>query len=210
MNQPIRVGLVDDHPAIRGEIRILLRKAQEIIVIGEGSDGSEAIQLAEQHKPDLLLLDVELPKLSGDKVVQKLQGNLPEVKVLAVSAYEDSGYIMGMLENGAAGYITKDEVPGMLLVAVRSISQEHIKWISPKAARHIKRIMLGDKVFTGRELAVLIYFTLGESDLEVAKALEIDTKIVQQVIENLLQKFDVPTRQGLKKAARAILSTTHS
>src|SRR5512143_4096468 len=131
MDKPIRVGIVDDHAGVRVAIRDMLANADDILVVGEGGDGNDAIQIAENEKPDVLLLDVQLPVLRGDEVVQRIHETAPEVLVLALSGYDDPVYILGMLENGAAGYITKDEAPDMLLKAVRSLKRDNLKWISP-------------------------------------------------------------------------------
>jgi DNA-binding NarL/FixJ family response regulator len=133
--EQIRVVIVDDHPGVRAGIRYLLVNAKDIDVVGEGANGVEAVQLASTHKPDVMLLDVELPLLRGDEAVRLIRGKHPEVKVLAVSSYSDRQYIQEMMANGAAGYITKDEVPELLLEAVRSIYNENHIWLSPRANR---------------------------------------------------------------------------
>jgi DNA-binding NarL/FixJ family response regulator len=133
--EPIRVVIVDDHSGVRAGIRYILVNAKDINVVGEGANGVEAVQLASTHKPDVMLLDVELPLLKGDEAVRVIKDNHPEVKVLAVSSYSDRQYIQEMMANGASGYITKDEVPEFLLEAVRSIYNENHTWLSPLANR---------------------------------------------------------------------------
>ncbi len=135
-NQPIRVVIVDDHAGVRAGIRNLLLSAQDMIVVGEGANGAEAIQLAETEKPDVMLLDVELPILRGDEVVRRIRSSQPEVKVLAVSSHDDRLFIQGMLENGAAGYITKDEAPNLLIEAIYSVLTSEKRWISPHVAKN--------------------------------------------------------------------------
>ena len=136
MSQPqIRVVIVDDHPGVRAGIKYLLVNAKDIDVVGEGANGVEALQLASTKKPDVMLLDVELPLLRGDQVVRLIRGTHPDVRVLAVSSHSDRQYIQGMMENGAAGYITKDEVPELLLDAVRSVFKEEEAWLSPYAKK---------------------------------------------------------------------------
>lgn len=136
MEEPIRVVIVDDHPKTREGIKKLLTAARDIVVVGEGANGAEAVELAQTHIPDVILLDVEMPVLRGDEVVRKIRDTLPEVKVLAVSSYDDRLIIQGMMENGAFGYITKDEAPELLLVAVRSIFKGSEKWVSPRALKY--------------------------------------------------------------------------
>ena len=119
--EPIRVLIVDDHSGVRRGIRNLLQAAKDMIIVGEGGNGAEAIELAATRNPDILLLDIELPDQRGDAVMRHIHKVQPNMKVLAVSSYSDRDYILGMLENGASGYITKDEAPMMLLDAIRSI-----------------------------------------------------------------------------------------
>ena len=136
MHEQIRVVIVDDHPGVRAGIRRLLSPAKDILVVAEGTNGLEAIQLAETYNPDVMLLDVELPKMRGDEVVRKIRDAQPAVKVLAVSSYNERLYVQGMMENGSFGYITKDEAPELLIEAVRHVSKGENKWVSPRALRH--------------------------------------------------------------------------
>ena len=119
--KPIRVLIVDDHSGVRRGIKNLLQAAKDMIVVGEGGNGAEAIELATTRNPDILLLDIELPDQRGDAVMRHIHNVQPDMKVLAVSSYSDRDYILGMLENGASGYITKDEAPMMLLDAIRTM-----------------------------------------------------------------------------------------
>lgn len=208
MNKPIRVGIVDDHPGVRIAVRDLLANADDIIVVGEGVDGREALQLANDIWMDVMLLDVELPVMRGYEVVQHIRDCKPEIKVLALSSYDDPMYILGMLENGAAGYITKDEAPVLLLEAVRSIMKDHVKWISPKVAEQVSHIKLENRTFTGRELEILRYIMLDKPDEEITSNLELSDKLLTRYIDILMDKFDVSSREDLKEAAEGVISTT--
>src|ERR1044071_309776 len=103
LDQQIRVVIVEDHPGVRSEIKSLLETAADIVVVGEGVNGADAIQLVDKQKPDILLLDVELPILRGDEVVRRLRTKELTVKVLAISSHSDRLHIQGMMENGASG-----------------------------------------------------------------------------------------------------------
>jgi DNA-binding NarL/FixJ family response regulator len=209
MDMAIRIGIVDDHPGVRVAVRGLLANAEDIVVVGEGANGAEALQLAETHKPDVMLLDVELPLMSGYEVVRCLREKHSTVKILALSTYNDPMYILGMLENGADGYITKDEAPRLLLTAIRSVMQDHVKWISPRIANQVAQIQLDNITFTGRELEILRYFVLGESNEEIMQHLKIDNKLLNRYINILMDKFDVKSPALLKEAAQSVISTTH-
>jgi DNA-binding NarL/FixJ family response regulator len=207
MDNLIRVGIVDDHPGVRAAIRGLFVNADDIVIVGEGVNGAEALQLADQEKPDVLLLDVEMPILSGDEVCLMVRESQPEIKVLALSSYNDPLYIMGMLENGAAGYLLKEEAPKMLVNAVRSIVQDEVKWISPEVAHQVSDVILDNKSFTGQELEVLRYIMLGSDDKEIARTMKIDEMQLHQCIEHIMEKFEVLTRKDLKTAAHSVIST---
>lgn len=115
----IQVVLVDDHPLAREGLRNLLDKAIDIAVVGEADDGVEALRLVETLKPDVLVLDMEMPGLSGVEVAQRLKSANTPVRVLALSAHNDKEYIMGLLANGAAGYLVKEEMLQTIVEAVR-------------------------------------------------------------------------------------------
>lgn len=131
----IRVIIADDHPLVRLGIRRFLKGYSDIEVIGEAENGKQALQLVENLKPDVLLLDIELPDIKGFEVARKLGLQETSTRILAVSAYSDKQYIQRMLVNGAAGYMVKDDVPGTIHRAIRYIASGKRGWLSPKANR---------------------------------------------------------------------------
>ncbi len=137
-NEKIRVVIVDDHPGVRAGIKNLLRRAKDIMIVGEGGDGMKAIELASTKKPDILLLDVELPIVGGDIAMRRIHDAEPDVRVLVVSTYNDRTYVQSLLANGAAGYITKDEAPAMLLEAIHSVVANKERWMSPRALEFLR------------------------------------------------------------------------
>ena len=125
-----RVIVADDHAGVRAGIRRLLESSPDLLVIGEAKDGIEALELAEDLKPDVLLLDVEMPLLDGRQVATKLKERKSQVKILVLSSYNNSQYISSMLSNGVAGYITKDEAPAILVKAVLGVANGEKGWFS--------------------------------------------------------------------------------
>ncbi len=119
----IRVVIADDHPVMRDGIRNLLDKAIDIEVAGEAGNGVEALRLVEELKPDVLLLDMELPGLKGVEVAQRLQASGATVRILVLSAYDDQEYIRGLLASGAAGYLLKEEIPETIVEAIRGVAR---------------------------------------------------------------------------------------
>jgi two-component system, NarL family, response regulator DegU len=132
-----RVLLADDHARVRAGIRKLLNSTDDIQVIGEASDGEEAFRMAQELEPDVLLLDVEMPNMNGKEVAALLTENQSPVRILALSAHDDSQYILGMLNNGASGYVMKEEVPEILVKAVRGVARGERDWVSGRVAKKL-------------------------------------------------------------------------
>lgn len=133
----IRIVLVDDHTLVRAQTRRLLQRLPEIEVVGEASNGVEAIHLVNQLAPDILLLDIEMPILNGVEVARELCAVNSPVRILALSAYDDQQYVNEMLANGAAGYLTKDEAPQYIVEAIRRVAQGEHGWFSQRAAAQL-------------------------------------------------------------------------
>jgi len=202
----IRVLIVDDHSGVRRGIKNLLQAAKDMIVVGEGGNGAEAIELATTRNPDILLLDIELPDQRGDAVMRHIHHVQPDMKVLAVSSYSDRDYILGMLENGASGYITKDEAPLMLLDAIRSIILKGKSWFSPRAIKNSGLPSIEEQTLTKREVDILEQLVLEQSPQQIASALNMDVKQVDKYLKLLMRKFETESMATLKHIAQRILA----
>jgi DNA-binding NarL/FixJ family response regulator len=202
----IRVLVVDDHSGVRRGIKNLLQNAKDMVVVGEGGNGAEAIELAATRKPDILLLDIELPDQRGDAVMRRIHNTQPDMKVLAVSSYSDRDYILGMLENGAAGYITKDEAPMMLVEAIRTIINKGMSWFSPRAMRNSGIPSVEEQTLTKREVEILEQLVTDRSPQETASILNMDVVQVDKYLKLLMRKFETESMNALKHIAERILS----
>ena len=129
-----RVVIADDHAVMRVGIRNILTRSDSIQVIGEASNGAEAIDLVNKLQPNVLILDMEMPVMDGVEVARRLQADNSPVRILVLSAYDDRQYILEMLNLGAAGYLIKDEAPEVIVDAVQGIASGEKGWISRKAA----------------------------------------------------------------------------
>ena len=136
--EKIRVVIADDHTVMRVGIRNILSRSNEINVVGEASNGAEAIDLIDDLKPDVLILDMEMPVMDGVEVARRLQASGSPVRILVLSAYDDRQYILEMLNMGASGYLIKDEAPEVIVDAVRGIAKGEKGWISRKAAVRVQ------------------------------------------------------------------------
>jgi DNA-binding NarL/FixJ family response regulator len=134
----IRVVLADDHLLMRTGIKNMLNRAEGIEVIGEAENGYQALDLAYSLEPDVLLLDMEMPGLKGVEVAQELEASGSTIPVLVLSAYEDKQFILGVLATGAAGYLTKEEVPENIIKAVRGVARGESGWVSTRIADRIR------------------------------------------------------------------------
>lgn len=208
--KPIRVLIVDDHSGVRRGIKNLLQAAKDMIVVGEGGNGAEAIELAVTRNPDILLLDIELPDQRGDAVMRRIHKVQPDMKVLAVSSYSDRDYILGMLENGAAGYITKDEAPMMLLDAIRSIINKGKSWFSPRAIKNSGLPSIEEQTLTKREVEILQQLILDRPSDQIAAFLNMSMEQVEKYLTLLMRKFETDSLTSLKHIASRILSRRSS
>ena len=204
--KPIKVLIVDDHSGVRRGIKNLLQSAKDMVIVGEGGNGAEAIELAATKNPDILLLDIELPDQRGDAVMRHIHTVQPDMKVLAVSSYSDRDYILGMLENGASGYITKDEAPMMLLDAIRSIIRKGISWFSPRAIKNSGLPSIEEQTLTKREVEILQQLVLNQPVDQIALFLNMNVEQVEKYLKLLMRKFETDSLVSLKHIASRILS----
>jgi DNA-binding NarL/FixJ family response regulator len=134
----IRVMLADDHDLVRSMVRKFLEKETWIEVVGEACNGFEALEKVKQCHPDVLVLDMEMPGLNGVQVARKLKDQQSPVNILALSAYDDLNYIKGALENGASGYLLKDDLPNGFARLVKRVAQGEKGVLSDEIASKIK------------------------------------------------------------------------
>ena len=198
MTTRVRVVVADDHPITREGIKRFLTNAVDIEVIGEAENGQEALDLATELLPDVLLLDMEMPILKGLEVAKMLREQNCPVKILALSTYDDRQYIYGLLSAGANGYLTKEEVPENIVDAVRGVARGEQGWVSRKvAALMASWTMEGppmDETMTDREMEVLIQVVEGKTNKEIGYELGISQKTVEKHLESVYAKLNVSSR----------------
>lgn len=202
----IRVVLADDHPLAREGLRNLLEKAVGIQVIGEAGDGAETLRLVAELAPDVLVLDMEMPNLKGVEVARQLQAAGSSVHVLALSAYDDQEYIKGLLASGAAGYLTKGELPETIVEAVRGVARGEQGWVSRQIAAQMatwtQKEASSKTALTEREMQVLRLVVAGKTNQEIGLALKISEKTVEKHLDSIFTKLGVSSR--VEAAVRAV------
>lgn len=199
-NGQISLVVVDDHPQARKNINNLIKDADDMVIVGEASNGTQAIDLAHSKMPDIMLLDVELPDTMGTAVMRYLNANLPDLKVLAVSSYNDRQFILGMMENGASGYLVKDEVPVMLLYAIRSIVHKGREWIGPRFEEKSLASKL-EQTLTMKEVKIMKQLSVDRSENMIATDLGMNVGQVDKYLALLMKKYQVTSLSELKKIA---------
>jgi DNA-binding NarL/FixJ family response regulator len=192
----IRVLVVDDHPVVRQGLMAILRFKPDIQPIGEAADGLEAVQLILERQPDVVLLDLRLPKLSGIEVMRQSRPQAPQVKFLVLTTYDTDAYIGPALAAGAHGYLLKDAMPNELTQAIRSLVDGGAALEASVAARLLERVAErsnGDQL-SARELDVLRLLVEGASNKIIAARLTLSENTVRSHISHILQKLDVQSR----------------
>lgn len=203
----IQVLVADDHPIVRRGICDLLTMAADIKVVGEASSGQEVLALVPELQPDVLLLDMELPDITGVEVVERLVESGQAVKILGLSSYDDREYISQLLSLGAAGYLIKDEVPESILEAVRGVARGESGWVSRQVAVRLSEILQADDgppdSLSARELEVLAEVVAGKTNAGIGQALGISEKTVEKHLDSIYRKMEVSSRvEAAVKATR--------
>ncbi len=200
---PIKVLLADDHPPLRAGMRARLEQEEDITVIGEASDGREALKLAKALQPHLLVLDMEMPEMTGLEVATQLQEDGEAIRVLVLSAYEDPEYITKLLESGAvAGYLTKSESLDTIVAAVRGVSKGEEGWLSREVAAALMKQRRGPsrkvdsslQQLSRRELEVLQLIAKGFNNMQIGEELFIAESTVKKHVSNIYMKLELNTR----------------
>jgi DNA-binding NarL/FixJ family response regulator len=206
--RPIRVVLADDHSLVRAGIRSMIEKIPRVEVVGEASNGREALELVKSKLPDLLLLDIAMPDLSGLEALPQIVKNSPSVKVVVLSAYGTEQYVSRALRAGASGYILKYAEAGELGQAINSVAQGEI-YLSPSISRAIINSYIEQgggelsplEQLTARQREILQMIAEAKNTKEIASTLEISVKTVEAHRLQLMARLDIHSVPGLVRYA---------
>jgi DNA-binding NarL/FixJ family response regulator len=194
---PISVLIVDDHPVVRRGLRVLLEVQDGIEVAGEAGDGAEALELAAEHAPDVILLDLKLPGLDGIAVLGELKARGSAARVLVLTSVTEPASASLAVRSGAAGVVYKDVDPDALVRAIRSVHDGHLLLASEAAGplvRSASSATGGIEALTVREREVLSELAKGRSNREIARALNVSEKTVKAHVSSVLAKLGVQDR----------------
>jgi len=204
----LRVLLAEDHAVVREGTRGILEADPGISVIGEAADGAEAVDLARDLEPDVVLLDMAMPVLNGVEATRRLRQLPHPPQVLVLSAYDDVGYAEAVLAAGASGYLLKIAHAADVLAAIHSVAQGDVV-LHPTVARKLigRRASDDASLLSQRELQVLRYAAKGVRNREIASALEVSTRTVEGHLTSIFNKLGVSSRTEaiVQAAARGII-----
>ena len=200
----IRVLLVDDHAVVRSGLSKFLMVNKDLELVGEASDGSEAIQLAALHQPDVVLMDLMMPGVDGITATREIHRKYPQVKIIALTSFSDQNMVQGALQAGAAGYLQKNVTAAELANAIRSAHAGRMT-LSPEAvqvlANSVTQPQLPGNALTERECEVLTCMVEGLNNNEIAARLFVSIGTVKFHISNIFQKLGVDSRVEAVKLA---------
>jgi len=210
MNPPIRILLADDHPVVRKGIGSCLSRKPNLQIIAEAGDGQEALKKAKELRPDVVVMDIDMPNMNGLAVTEALRKEAPQIKVLILSMHGSSEYVMRIIQSGAKGFVLKNASPDELIKAIETV-QSGEAFFSPDAAKAaLNHFVRGNnsggvdgELLTSREREVLIQIADGLSNKEIASRLGVGVRTVETHRERIMRKLNIHSVAGLTKFAIA-------
>lgn len=206
----IRVLIVDDHAVVRQGLKMFLSLDSELEIVGEAVDGKQAVALARELQPDVVLMDLLMPVMDGVTAISILRREVPEAEIVALTSVLEDNAVIGAIRAGAIGYLLKDTESDELIRAIKAAANGQVQ-LSPKAAARLMREVRTSESFealTERETEVLRLLARGLSNKQIAQALVIGEKTVKTHVSNILSKLNVSSRtQAALYAARMGLVT---
>lgn len=207
MEQTVRILIADDHALVRSGIKMLLQSHPEFTVIGEASDGREAVQKALELEPDLIIMDLSMPPgKDGIQATIELKKVAPEIKILILTMHDDEEYVFRILQAGASGYIVKNALDEDLLAAVRAVSRGQV-YLYPSVAKHLVDDFVQNTKkdepldvyhrLSDREREILTLIAKGYANKDIAELLVISVKTVESHRARIMNKLELRTRPEL-------------
>jgi DNA-binding NarL/FixJ family response regulator len=191
-DRPIRVLTVDDHPVLREGIAAMLGSETGIVVVAEASNGAEAIEQFRAHRPDVTLMDLQMPVMDGTDAILAIRQHSPEARIIVLTTYSGDAQVTRALKAGASGYLLKSMLRKELVETIRSVHGGH-KRIPPEIAAEMAQ-HYGDDALTAREVEVLRLVAAGNANKMIADNLSISEETVKAHVRSVLAKLDANDR----------------
>ena len=205
----IKVLLVDDHPVVRKGLHSCLANRENLKIVGEACNGTEALQKVKELDPDVVLMDINMPGMDGLEVTEALRKDAPRTRVLVLSVHDTRDYVMRIVKAGARGYVLKDTPPDELVRAIETVNAGDA-YFSPSVARIALNQYVAESDsnspltrLSEREREVLVEIAEGRSNKEIASRLNIGVRTVETHRERIMRKLDIHSVAGLTKFAIA-------
>ncbi len=201
---PIRILIVDDHDVVRQGLHMFLKPDREFEVVGEAANGAEALELARQLRPDVVLMDLLMPVMDGVTATAAIRKELPAVQVLALTSVLEDQAVVGAIRAGAIGYLLKDTRAADLRRAIKAAAEGQVQLSPEAAARMLREVRTPEThtALTERESEVLRFLARGASNKQIAQALNISDETVKTHVSNVLAKLNVSSRTQAALYAR--------
>lgn len=209
MSRRIRLLISDDHPVVRAGIGGMLSGERDFEVVGEATNGSEAVALANRTKPDVILMDLRMPEMDGVEAISRIKERHPEINILVLTTYESDADIIRALERGATGYMLKDAPREDIFEAIRATAEGKSPLAPDVAARLVQRVREpADEILSTREIEILELIAGGASNKDIAKRLWISDTTVKSHVLHIFNKLEVTDRTAAVTVAlrRGIIS----
>ena len=200
MTETIRILIADDHAVVREGLRALIHTEPDMEIVGEATDGTEAVRLVGDLKPDIILLDMVMPRKSGLEVIQEIKAQNPEARILVLTSFSEDDMVFPAIRSGALGYLLKNASPLALITAIRNVYRGEPSMspdIATKLMRELQRsssLPPTEEPLTEREVEVLRLVAKGRSNHEIAEALVIGEGTVRTHVSNILSKLHLANR----------------
>jgi NarL family two-component system response regulator LiaR len=210
MMMKVRLLITDDHDVVRQGLRLYLRRDPEIEVVGEAADGEEAVEFARSLKPDVVLMDLLMPRMDGIAATEAIRAELPEVEVVALTSVLEDASVTGAIRAGAIGYLLKDTKAEELCRAIKGAAAGQVQLAPEAAARLMRdvRVLENPEKLTERETEILKCVARGRANKEIARDLFVEERTVKSHVTSILRKLGVKSRtQAALYAVRTGLIT---